>query len=201
MKKIRFFCIAMLLGLILPMMFSCGKSAKSGSATDTTKVDTLLAYFQKIDSMQNGGVLFHLDVYDIGYLDGVTIEVQNLKCQNEQLQYVNFKKLYGSSYYSEYVNSRMLPGEIKYFINAIDSISKENKRKVQHEERYIYVTKDNIRLIASNYNFSDNKWYTSFDVDYTKKEGSVTLDSAKMQRLKDYMIESQSKIDSIRKAE
>ena len=200
MNKFKLLSISMFWGLMMPTVFSCGNSNMPDNTADSTKIDTLLAYFQKIDSMQNGGILFHLDVYDIGYMDGITIEVQNLRCEDEQLQYVNFRKLYGSSYYSEYVNSRMLPGEIKYLINAIDSISKEYNRKVNHDERYIYITKDNIRLFAANYNFSDNKWHSSFDVDYRKKDGSISLDSAKMQQLKKYMLESQAKIDSIRKA-
>lgn len=198
MKRSSFLCILIVIIVSLPVFMACGNYGKSSDSDDSTKVDTLLAYFQKIDSMQNCGALIHVDVYDIGNLGGVGIEVQNLNCQNEQLQFVNFSKRYGNSFYSEYVSSRMLPSEIKFFVSAIDSISKEYNRKVNHDERYAYITKDNIRLLAANYNFSDNKWHSVFDVDYRKNDGSVSLDEKGLQQLKKYLLQCQSKIDSIK---
>ena len=60
MKQFKFWSMVMLMAITLPMMFSCGGKTNSLESKDSLRVDTLLAYLSKIDSLRNSGSLFHI---------------------------------------------------------------------------------------------------------------------------------------------
>lgn len=191
MKKL----LIALIGFV-PMMISCGGGGDSSkNSKDSTQVDSLIAYFHKLDSLQNSGQLFHIDVYDLGKLKSVEFQVFNIKCQDESLQYINLRKDCGSAYYYDWEDARLLQSEVKYFTAAIDTITANYERKVKNEERYIYVTKDDIRLYSSS---SGDKWYVSLSVDYRKKDATIVLSKEDLATLKKMLLEGEKKIKEIK---
>ena len=190
MKKM----LVVLIGFIT-MLESCGGDASSKETKESNEVDSLVVYLHRLDSLQNSGQLFHVDVYNLGKLSTIDFEVYNIKCQNESLQYINLGKNCGSSFYYDWEDARLLLSEVKYFVAAIDTINANYERKVKNEERYIYVTKDDIRIASTN---SGNKWYITLSVDYRKKDSYIVLDKNDLSTLKKLLLDGEKKIKSIK---
>ena len=74
--------------------------------------------------------------------------------------------------------------EVKYFIDAIDTVAYHYDRKVDHEERYIYITKRDIRLFSENDNSSSNKWSVSLSVDYNRSNSHINITKEELNELK-----------------
>ena len=90
-----------------------------------------------------------------------------------------------------------MPAECKYLISAIDVIKKNLNRPTNHEERYVYVTKDDIRIGA--YNWGGEKWTIIFSTDYNNEYSKVYLEAGDLDSLKSIINQSLVKIEEIKK--
>ena len=191
---------------MLPMAFcSCGGqngenlSTNEGETTnDTLLCDSLSMYMQRLDSINNySGSLLHLNIYKIGKLKSLEFEVFSVESEGVSVEYLNIKKDCGDEYYYDWENAKLLAEEIKYFNIAIDTILANIDRPVSNEERYVYLSKDDIRLISVNEN-KGGKWTTSLSVDYTKKNSSIYLSKDDFMTLKKILSQGEDKINELR---
>ena len=188
--------IFVVLALIIPMMISCGGNTESSKKSkDSIVVDSLLAYMKKIDSLRNNGQLFHVDIYELGKLGSIYFDVYNVSSGGESAQYLNLKKDCGGQYIYDWEDAILIKGEIKYLMAAVDTVLANFDRVCNHEERYVYVTKDDIRLFSTAW--EERKWTASLSVDYRKKDSSVSLNKEDLDKLKKLLIQGEIKIDSL----
>ena len=182
------------------MFISCGSGSENTETKepiDTIKVDSLMAYFNMIDSLSHKGQLCHIDVYEIGKLGSIYFDVYNLSSDKTSAQYLNLKKDCGGSYYYDWESSKLIREEIKYFLNAIDTVMANMERTCDHEERYIYVTNDNIRLYSLGK--EGKPWSVELSIDFTKSYSSISVKKDELLILKDLLKKGEEKILSLSK--
>ena len=185
------------------LIASCGNSAtqalETESEKDSVQTDTLAVYMHKLDSINNSGELRHLNVYKLGKMKSIEFEVISIESQSDTVEYINLRKDCGGEYYYDWENALLLSEEVKYFVTAIDTISANFERPVANEERYVYVTRDDIRLYSENENKSGGKWSASLSVDYRKKNSSISISKEDFGTLKSMLKKGEQKIKEIRK--
>lgn len=200
MKKILyFFFIAIALSL-----YSCGGnssgSAKDEGANDSIineqEADSLATLIQTLDSISNSGSLVHYDIYKIGKLKGIEISVQKVAVDTTQISYINLRKDCGGEYYYSWEDAMIFSKELPSLYSAISTIKHNLSRAVDHEERYAYVTKDDIALLASCE--SGSNWSTRFSVDSRKSNSVVNLSSTEIDTLLDLIKQAESKLQQIK---
>ena len=173
------------------------QSATETEASTTEYIDSLALQLQYLDSITNCGSLIHMDIYEIGDLKSIGVSVHSVDVEDTSFQYVNFRKDCGSKYYYSWENARLMLGECQYLLSAIDTIKANIERVTEHEERYAYVTKDNIRLFASNK--GGKNWNISFSVDYNKDNATISLTTSELEKLVILVKDSISKLEEIKK--
>ena len=160
-------------------------------------VDSLEVTLHQIDSLLNSGQMAHVDIYQIGKLKSIAISVQKIKVGDDSISYINFRKDCGNEYYYSWEDSRLLVEEYKYLSDAINTIIEQERREVDHEERYAYITKDNMRIMSVNSN-NGKGWRVDFSINYRSKNSSITMNDDDLALLQDYLNQGMTKIDSIR---
>jgi hypothetical protein len=105
----------------------------------------------------------------------------------------------GGDYYFDWENASLLADEVKYFVSAIDTISANLDRTVQNEERYVYITKDDIRLFSSNETPGGGRWSTSLSVDYRKSNSYIIIGKDDLYSLRSMLLTGEQKISELRK--
>lgn len=158
-------------------------------------VDSLAIALHEVDSILNSGQLAHLDVYEIGKIKNISISVQKASAGDWSTSWINLRKDCGGEYYYSWEDARLLYDECPYFIKAINTILSNRERKVDHEERYAYMTKDDIRVFA--YAKSGNAWTIELSVDYHKQNSTITLANKDVDELINLIQNSQEKINQI----
>lgn len=158
-------------------------------------VDSLAIALHEVDSILNSGQLAHLDVYEIGKIKNISISVQKASAGDWSTSWINLRKDCGGEYYYSWEDARLLYDECPYFIKAINTILSNREREVDHEERYAYMTKDDIRVFA--YAKSGNAWTIELSVDYHKQNSTITLANKDVEDLINLMQKSQEKINQI----
>lgn len=158
-------------------------------------VDSLAIALHEVDSILNSGQLAHLDVYEIGKIKNISISVQKASAGDWSTSWINLRKDCGGEYYYSWEDARLLYDECPYFIKAINTILSNREREVDHEERYAYMTKDDIRVFA--YAKSGNAWTIELSVDYHKQNSTITLANKDVEELINLIQKSQEKINQI----
>lgn len=158
-------------------------------------VDSLAIALHEVDSILNSGQLAHLDVYEIGKIKNISISVQKASAGDWSTSWINLRKDCGGEYYYSWEDARLLYDECPYFIKAINTILSNREREVDHEERYAYMTKDDIRVFA--YSKSGNAWTIELSVDYHKQNSTITLANKDVEDLINLIQKSQEKINQI----
>ena len=173
----------------------------TSSCTEAPQVneqDEFLKQLHQIDSIYNSGQLIHLDAYEIGKFKDIEISVESIDVNNYSFQYINLDAVIYRSYGNRQREvARILPAECKYLISAIDVIKKNLNRSTNHEERYVYVTKDGIRIGA--YNWGGAEWTIIFSTDYNNEYSKVYLNAGDLDSLKSIINQSLVKIEEIKK--
>lgn len=198
MNNLKTWSIIMLTAITIPFFSACDGKTDKADASDSIQVDSLVAYFQKIDSLKNNGQLFHIDVYEIGKLGTVFFDVYNITSGNESAQYLNLKKDCGGQYVYDWEDAILIKGEIKYLMTAIDTLVNNFNRKCTHEERYIYLTKDDIRLFSTSWENHD--WTASLSVDYRKSNSTTPMKKEDLEKLRNLLKRGEAIIDSLENA-
>ena len=202
-------CLAMLLMVVLSVI-GIASCSEQDDITETlqeqnideqritpeqSSVDSLAIALQNIDSIMNCGRLVHLDVYEIGKLKSVSVSVQKLTSGDLTATWINFRKDCGGEYYYSWEDAHLLKDECPYFIEAITTILSNINREVEHEERYAYVTKDDIRFFSSA---SEGKaWNMEVSVDYRKQNSTISMNDKDVENLKMLIQEAQEKMREI----
>jgi hypothetical protein len=169
------------------------------SEKDSIQTDTLDAYMQKLDSLNNSGELRHVNVYKLGNIKSVEFSVISIESKSDTIEYINLRKDCGGDYYFDWENASLLADEVKYFVSAIDTISANLDRTVQNEERYVYITKDDIRLFSSNETPGGGRWSTSLSVDYRKSNSYIIIGKDDLYSLRSMLLTGEQKISELRK--
>lgn len=181
-------------------LFSCNTTPKSTSDAATIseqQIDTLAQKLHKLDSVLNSGQLIHMDIYKLGRLKSIDLTVQSLQYDDQTFSYINLRKDCGNEYYYSWVDAKLLNDECGYLLDAIETIRSNSSRTTDHEERYAYVTKDNIRIFSKN-DGGDNIWKTSLSVDYRKDRSEITLSDAEVETFKSLIKQGQQKISELK---
>lgn len=188
---------------LVPALFSCGGNSSNGenssndndSISSTQEADSLAALIQTLDSISNSGSLVHYDIYKIGKLKGIEISVQKVAVDTTNISYINLRKDCGGEYYYSWEDAMIFSKELPSLYSAISTIKSNLGRTVDHEERYAYVTKDNIALLASCE--SGNNWATRFSVDSRKSNSVVNLSSSEIETLLDLIKKAETKLKDV----
>lgn len=191
----------LMIGLVVTatVMVACGGSPDSGKniigEENTSQVDSLSVALHEIDSILNSGQLAHLDIYEIGQLKGIHISVQKLTADDVSTAWINFRKDCGGEYYYSWEDAILLKAEVPYLLQAINTMVDNKDREVDHEERYAYITKDNIRLVSRAK--QGKNWTTEFSIDYHKSNSAVILGEKDVQDLISLILHGQEKLGEI----
>ena len=165
---------------------------------EVPKVDSLAIQLHKLDSIYNSGNLVHIDIYKLGKLKSIEFSVQSIDSEEAVIQFINLRKDCGNEYYYSWEDARLLPSECKYLMNAIESVKKNLNRTTDHEERYAYITKDDIRLFAFN-DGGGSKWKIALSVDYRKERSEVILNEEELKQFVRLVNTGLDKIEQIKK--
>ena len=159
-------------------------------------IDTLSLQLHYLDSISNSGKLMHIDIYKIGKFKSIEFSVQSVDVEGSKYSYINLRKDCGNDYYYNWEDARILPAECQYLFKAIESIQENSKRSTDHEERYAYVTKDDIRIFAVN--TGGSKWTIALSVDYRKERAEVNLTNDELDRFVSLINQCQEKLDELK---
>ena len=158
-------------------------------------IDSLAVALHVVDSIYNSGKLAHLDIYEIGKVKDVFVSVQKITAGDLSTSWINLRKDCGGERYYSWEDARLLYGECSYFINSINTILSNKDRVVDHEERYAYITKDDIRIYAGAK--SGKAWTFELSVDYHKQNSAITLSNKDAENLINLIQKGQEKIKQI----
>lgn len=169
--------------------------AENDSIVKRQEADSLSTLIHTLDSINNSGALVHYDIYKIGKLKGIDVSVQKVSVDTTNISYINLRKDCGGEYYYSWEDAMIFEKELPSFYSAISTIKDNIGRNVNHEERYAYVTKDNIALLTSCE--SGSNWTTRFSVDSHKSNSSVTLSPSEIDIMLDLIKQAESKLKDI----
>lgn len=164
--------------------------------TEQVTIDSLAVALHEIDSIMNCGRLVHLDVFEIGKLKNISVSVHKLNAGEQSSVWINFRKDCGNEYYYSWEDAHLLNEEYPYFIEAINTILSNKDREVEHEERYAYVTKDDIRFFASA--TCGKPWSMELSIDFKKQNSTITLAEKDVENLKVLIQKAKEKMDEIK---
>ena len=171
------FLLSLAVYAITTFLISCnqtGNMVTEVNHNETTPTDSIAQQLQLLDSLNNSGNLIHLDIYNIGKIKSISFSVHALEVEGKAIQYINLRKDVGNEYYYNWEDARILPNECQYLLTAIQTIKENSERATNHEERYAYITKDDIRIFSVN-NGGGNKWKIALSIDYRKDRSEITL--------------------------
>lgn len=199
MKYLFYFCII----CISTSLWSCGGkssnmseiTAKNDSIVKQQEADSLSTLIQTLDSINNSGALVHYDIYKIGKLKGIDVSVQKVSVDTTHITYINLRKDCGGEYYYSWEDAMIFAKELPSFYSAISTVKNNIGRTVEHEERYAYVTKDNIALLTSCE--SGSNWTTRFSVDSHKSNSSVNLSQSEIDTMLDLIKKAELQLKEI----
>lgn len=166
------------------------------SMDSASLVDSLEVTLHQIDSLFNSGQMAHVDIYQIGKLKSIAISVQKITVGDDSIAYINFRKDCGNEYYYSWEDGKLLVDECKYLSDAINTILEQKKREVDHEERYAYITKDNMRILSANTN-NGKGWKVDFSIDYRSSNSSVSMSDDDLTLLQNYLDQGLKKIEQL----
>lgn len=198
MKKLFFLVLG---ASVLLSVFGCEqKPGASTSDNDVSAkietVDSLAIQLHRIDSLFNSGKLLHMDIYKLEKLKSIEFSVQSISVEGDSFEYINLRKDCGGEYYYNFVDARILVDEVKYLLKAIDTIKSNLQRETNHEERYAYITKDDIRLFATN-DGGGSKWKVYLSVDFRKDNSEIMLSETDLSRFVALLKQGVEKIEEV----
>lgn len=170
-------------------------SLKNDSVAAQHEADSLASLIQTLDSIGNSGELVHYDIYQVGKIKGIEVSVQKVSVDTTQIAYINLRKDCGGEYYYSWEDAMIFSKELPSLYSAISTIQGNLNRTVDHEERFAYVTKDNIAFFASA---EPNKtWSTRFSVDSHKSNSTVTLTNGDIETLVGLIKQAEAKLKKV----
>lgn len=199
MKHILYFFVICISATLLSCSgnpsYTSEATAKNDSIVKQQEADSLATLIQTLDSINNSGALVHYDIYKIGKLKGIDVSVQKVSVDTTHISYINLRKDCGGEYYYSWEDAMIFAKELPSLYSAISTIINNIGRDVNHEERYVYVTKDNIALLTSCE--SGSNWNTRFSIDSHKSNSTVNLSPSEIDTMLDLIKQAESKLTEI----
>lgn len=200
MKKLIFFFVI----CISASLFSCGgdssntseNEAQNDTITQQQEADSVAALIKTLDSISNSGLMVHYDIYKIGDFKGIEITVNKVTVDTIQISHINLRKDCGGQYYYSWEDALIFAEELPAFYSSISTIKSNIVRDVDHEERFVYATKDDIAIVSICK--SGSKWTTRLSVDYHKSNSFVNLTPSDIDTFVDLMKKAESKLNEIK---
>lgn len=199
MKKLLYLFI-----LIFPLAIAgCGGGKSTNETTSPVndslasqqEVDSLATLIRTLDSISNSGALVHYDIYQIGKIKGIEVSVQKVSVDTTQIAYINLRKDCGGEYYYSWEDAKIFSKELPSLYSTISSIQGNLNRVVDHEERFVYVTKDDIAFLATA---EPNKsWVTRFSVDSRKSNSTVNISNSEIETLIGLIKQAETKLKEV----
>ena len=197
MKKI----IPILTVALLALSTACGGGSKGNySATENdsiandTAVDSLAIALSRLDSIQSKGQLVHFDTWKIGNLKGVEIQAQKFSSENDSIVFITLRKDCGGEYYYSWEDAFIFQKELPSLYEAINTIKSNLNRETDHNEKYVYSTKDNVMVYAEN----PGKGNLKLSVDAHKSNAYINLTTTELDRLVELLQQANNKLDEIK---
>lgn len=161
-------------------------------AANNITIDSLAIALNRLDSIQDSGQLVHFDTWSVGSLKGVQVQAQKLTSGDESILYINLRKDCGGEYYYLWEDAHIFQKELPSLYEAIKTIKKEISRETDHNEKYIYITKDNVMVFAEN----DGKgWSLKFSVDSHKSNSFINLTPTELDALIELLEKANDKLN------
>lgn len=176
----------------------CNQRTNVAALSETEDVDSLAIQLHRLDSIYNSGSLLHMEMYKLAKLKSIEISVYSIGSGEDTFEYINLRKDCGGTYYYDWEDARILVSEVKNLINAVDEIKANLHRETDHEERYAYLTEDDIRLLAKN-NGGGSTWTVTLSVDYNKSDAEITLSEAELDKFVEIVNQGVAKIQELNK--
>lgn len=205
--------IVVLITALLLCAFGCSNNGSNNESADVTKpvleekvtneskADSLTTLLHKIDSLNNSGVLSHLEYWKIGKISDhssyvsdrcfINILVCKLTVESESEYFITLLYETGDSYRYRSETHMILPGELKYFYSAIEEMKNNYGRSTDHFEFYNYKTKAGATLTLRR-PLDSNKW----ELQLCSLDG---LNKQDLDLLKDLFIKAEQKIEDLKK--
>ncbi len=187
MKNITLFLLFMI------CVFSCNSNQKTDNNKQNT--DSTLNAIQSIDSILHSGNLLHIDYYPVGEMTHFNFTVVKIENKSDKIHFLEIDEQYYN--YGINISAYMMPNEIKYFIEAIDSIKTIANKKINHHEEYVYNTKGKVAL---KYHMFDNEYKSlRLSADYSNYNAESFISETDLDTLRIILSKAQEKLQAITK--
>ena len=199
MKKILYILLITLMGLTS----ACGghstttdvNTVKSDSIVNDAAVDSLALALSRLDSIQSKGQLVHFDTWKIGNLKGVEVQAQKFSSENDSIVFITLRKDCGGEYYYSWEDAFIFQKELPSLYEAINTIKNNLNRETDHNEKYVYSTKDNVMVYAEN---PGKGWNLKLSVDAHKSNSYINLSTAELDRFVELLEQANNKLEEIK---
>ncbi|MBD5173535.1 MAG: hypothetical protein HDT08_02725 [Bacteroidales bacterium] len=199
MKKI----IPFLTVALLALSTACSGESKGNGNTDAltdsiandTAVDSLAIALSRLDSIQSKGQLVHFDTWKIGNLKGIEVQTQKFSSENDSIVFITLRKDCGGQYYYSWEDAFIFQKELPSLYEAINTIKSNLNRETDHNEKYVYSTKDNVMVYAET---PGKGWNLKLSVDAHKSNSYVNLSTAELDRFVELLKQANSKLEEIK---
>lgn len=138
-------------------------------------LDSIEQAHRQLDSIANSGILSHIDEYPIGKFKSISISVKKISTNIASIAYINLRKDCGGEYYYSWVDASLYAKELPGLYASIREIQSNFSRIVDHEETFVYSTKDNIGIIAEA--APKKQWTSKISVDCKRANSFVNTTS------------------------
>lgn len=190
--------------VVLAILTACGNSStstysnieKSDSVADNVKEDSLSLILNRLDSIQGKGKLIHLDTWKVGNLKGIEMQVQKFSSENDSIIFITLRKDCGGEYYYSWEDAFIFQKELPSLYEAIATIKNNLNRETDHDEKYVYKTKDNVMVFTENLG---KGWNIKLSVDANKSNSYISLNRTELDRFVELLKQANNKIDEIKR--
>ena len=169
--------------------------ALNDSIANDTAVDSLALALSRLDSIQSKGQLVHFDTWKIGNLKGVEVQAQKFSSENDSIVFITLRKDCGGEYYYSWEDAFIFQKELPSLYEAINTIKSNLNRETDHNEKYVYSTKDNVMVYAEN---PGKVWNLKLSVDAHKSNSYINLSTTELDRFIELLKQANNKLEEIK---
>lgn len=189
--------IAMMLLLSTILMFAAcngGAKGKNDSISSEELVDSVALALSRLDSIQAKGQLVHIDTWKIGNFKSIEVQAQKYSIENDSIVIITLRKDCGGEYYYSWEDAFIFPKELPSLYEAVNTIKNNLKRETDHRERYAYLTKDDVAILAES---SGKGWSLKLSVDTHKSNSYINVTLAELEKFVELLRLANKKLDEV----
>ena len=174
---------------------SDGEKSANDSLANDTAVDSLALVLSRLDSIQSKGQLVHFDTWKIGNLKSIEVQTQKFSSENDSIVFITLRKDCGREYYYSWEDAFIFQKELPSLYEAINTIKSNINRATDHNEKYVYTTKDNVVIFAEN---PGKGWTLKLSVDAHKSNSYINLTPAELDNFVQLLQLANKKLDELK---